>query len=75
MFLKLYVAGTTRWRQLIHPDEFERGDSPVPTVIMWVGIAVVAVGLIVWVGKYVTSYANHTPTNVPTPDAPTPGAP
>lgn len=70
MFLKLYVAAATRWRQLTDPDESDRGDSPVPTVIMWVGIAVVAVGLITWVGLYVTGYANHTPTNVPTPTAP-----
>ena len=32
----------------------------------------VAVGLITWVGMYVTGYANHTPTNVPNPGAPTP---
>jgi hypothetical protein len=70
VFLKLYVATTTRWRQLTHPDEFERGDSPVPTVIMWIGIAIVAVGLIVWVGKYVTDYANKAPTAPASPAAP-----
>ncbi len=70
MFLKLYVATSTRWRQLTHPDEFERGDSPVPTVIMWIGIAIVAVGLIVWVGKYVTDYANKAPSAPATPVAP-----
>jgi len=70
VFLKLYVATTTRWRQLTHPDEFDRGDSPVPTVIMWIGIAVVAVGLIVWVGKYVTDYANKAPTAPASPAAP-----
>ena len=74
MFLKLYVATTTRWRQLIHPDEFDRGYSPVPTVIMWIGIAVVAVGLIVWVGKYVYSYANQAPA-APTPNATPTAAP
>jgi len=72
MLLRLQVAAMTRWRQLRHPEEFDRGDSPVPTVIMWIGIAVVAVGLITWVGLYVTKYANHAPTNVPTPGAPTP---
>jgi len=72
MFLQLYVAAATRWRELTHPDESDRGDSPVPTVIMWVGIAVVAVGLITWVGLYVTGYANHTPINVPTPTPPNP---
>ena len=71
MFLKMYVAAAMRWRQLRHPDEFDRGDSPVPTVIMWIGIAVVAVGLIVWVGKYVYSYANTAPTAPATPTGPT----
>ena len=71
MFLKMYVAASMRWRQLRHPDEFDRGDSPVPTVIMWIGIAVVAVGLIVWVGKYVYSYANQAPTAPPAPTGPT----
>lgn len=70
MFLKMYVATTTRWRQLTHPDEFDRGDSPVPTVIMWIGIAAVAVVLIVWVGKYVTDYANKAPTAPANPVAP-----
>ena len=70
MLLRMYLSATNRWREL--KNEADRGDSPVPTVIMWVGIAVVAVGLITWVGLYVTGYANHTPTNVPTPGAPTP---
>lgn len=68
MFLRMYLSATNRWKEL--KNEADRGDSPVPTVIMWVGIAVVAVGLITWVGLYVTGYANHTPINVPTPAAP-----
>lgn len=72
MFLQLYVAAATRWRELTHPDECDRGDSPVPTVIMWIGIAVVAVGLITWVGLYVTGYANNTPKPPDTPVFPTP---
>lgn len=72
MFLQLYVAAATRWAELTHPDESDRGDSPVPTVIMWIGIAVVAAGLITWVGFYVTGYANKTPTPPATPVFPTP---
>ena len=33
-------------------------------------IAIVAVGLIVWVGKYVTDYANKAPSAPATPVAP-----
>jgi hypothetical protein len=62
MFLQLYVAATTRWRELTSKDEVDRGDSPVPTVIMWIGIALVAVALITWVGTYVANYTNSAPT-------------
>jgi hypothetical protein len=71
MFLRLQVAALTRWRELTHPNEFDRGDSPVPTVIMWIGIAVVAVGLIRWVGLYVTGYANTAPPAPAAPASPT----
>ncbi|HEU0240263.1 MAG TPA: hypothetical protein VFR11_13450 [Micromonosporaceae bacterium] len=71
MFLRLQVAALNRWRELTHPKEIDRGDSPVPTVIMWIGIAVVAVGLIAWVGLYVTHMANHAPGAPATPAAPT----
>jgi|GEM_PF-6371415 len=60
MLHRLSDAMASRWRTLTHQKD--RGDSPVPTVIMWIGIAVVAVGLIVWVGTYVTGYANRAPS-------------
>jgi hypothetical protein len=69
MFLQLYVAATTRWRELTSKDEVDRGDSPVPTVIMWIGIALVAVGLITWVGLYIRNIAGSAPT---APAAPAP---
>ena len=67
--LHLPSAMTARWRALKAAKD--RGDSPVPTVIMWIGIAVVAVGLIVWVGAYVTGYADKAPKAPATPAAPT----
>ena len=69
MFLHLYVAATTRWRELTRKDEADRGDSPVPTVIMWIGIALVAVGLITWVGLYIKNIAGKAPAAPATPDA------
>jgi len=71
MFLQLYVAATTRWRELTSKDETDRGDSPVPTVIMWIGIALVAVGLITWVGLYIKNIAGNAPA-APAVPAPIP---
>jgi hypothetical protein len=67
MLLRTYLSAANRWRKL--KDEADRGDSPVPTVIMWIGIAVVAVGLITWVGLYVTGTVGHAP-NTPNPAGP-----
>lgn len=67
MFLRATVAAMTRWRDLTSSEEVDRGDSPVPTVIIWIGIAVVAIGLITWVGTYVTGFTGGAPKGVPTP--------
>jgi hypothetical protein len=72
MFLQLYVAATSRWRELTSKDETDRGDSPVPTVIMWIGIALVAVGLITWVGLYIAKIANSAPAAPTAPGIPAP---
>ena len=69
MFLQLYVAATSRWRELTSKDETDRGDSPVPTVIMWIGIALVAVGLITWVGLYIKNIAGSAPAAPTAPPA------
>jgi hypothetical protein len=65
MFLRLTVATMTRWHELTHPAESDRGDSPVPTVIIWAGIAVVAAALIVWVTAVVTHFEGTSPFNPP----------
>jgi len=61
MFLNLYVAAMARWRELTAKDEADRGDSPVPTVVMWVGIALVAIALLAWAGTYITGYEAKAP--------------
>jgi hypothetical protein len=69
MLLRTAVAAQMRWRDLTRKDERERGDSPVPTVIMWIGIAIIAVGLVTWAGTYVLGFTNAAPSTVkpPTP--------
>jgi hypothetical protein len=62
MFLRLTVAAMNRWHDLTHPEESDRGDSPVPTVIIWAGIAIVAAALIVWVTTLVQGFEN-SPAN------------
>ena len=64
MHLRLTVAAQTRWRELTRKDERERGDSPVPTVIMWIGIAIIAVGLVTWAGTYVLNFTKTAPSTV-----------
>jgi len=65
--LRLTVATMMRWHDLTHTDESDRGDSPVPTVIIWAGIAAVAIALLAWVGTYVVGFegAASTPADLP----------
>ncbi len=63
--LELLGCRDARWRELTSKDQVDRGDSPVPTVIMSIGIAIVAVALITWVGVYVAGYAGKAPTAAP----------
>jgi hypothetical protein len=66
MLLRLTVAAMTRWHTLTSADENDRGDSPVPTVIIWVGIAVVAIGLVAWASTYVSNFTHDAQTTPPT---------
>lgn len=63
--LRLTVAAMNRWHDLTQPREHDRGDSPVPTVIIWAGIAVVAIAVMVWVTGLVGGFENNTPTQLP----------
>jgi hypothetical protein len=65
MFLRATVAAMTRWRQLTSSDESDRGDSPVPTVIIWIGVAGLAIALITWAGLYIQGLSDAAPKTVP----------
>jgi hypothetical protein len=65
--LRLTVGASTRWHELTRPQENDRGDSPVPTVIIWAGIAAVAIALLIWVGTFVTSFEGAAPKTTDLP--------
>jgi hypothetical protein len=66
MLLRLTVSAMTRWHELKSPKNTDRGDSPVPTVIIWAGIAFIAVAVMVWAANLVRTYEGSTPTGLPT---------
>jgi len=66
MLLRISVAAMNRWHELTHPKESDRGDSPVPTIIIWVGVATIAIGLLAWAGAYISARTGSAPTAVPT---------
>jgi hypothetical protein len=59
MLLRLSVAAMTRWHCLTSSEESDRGDSPVPTVIIWIGIAAIAAGVLTWAALYINHYENR----------------
>jgi hypothetical protein len=52
------AALLTRWNALVTDD---RGDSPIPSVIIWVGIAGLAVALLGLAGAYIASWTRLWP--------------
>jgi hypothetical protein len=67
MLYRATAAAMARWHEMTSKPETDRGDSPVPTVIIWIGIAIVAIGLIAWVGTYVTGFTGGSPKTLPSP--------
>ncbi|HEY2791008.1 MAG TPA: hypothetical protein VGJ28_01550 [Micromonosporaceae bacterium] len=66
MLLRLTVSTMTRWHRLRTVVTSDRGDSPVPTVIIWAGIAFIAVAVMVWAADLVRTYEGSTPKGLPT---------
>jgi hypothetical protein len=46
---------------MTRPGESDRGDSPVPTVIIWIGIAAIAIGVLAWAGTYIAGIEKAAP--------------
>jgi hypothetical protein len=54
-----------RLRRLSRPALTDRGDNPIPTTIIIAGLAVIAVALLVWLGRTMVNFMNEAPTNLP----------
>ncbi|MGI5211383.1 hypothetical protein [Plantactinospora sp. CA-290183] len=62
----LYTALAVRLAELRRDDQRDRGDSPVPTAVIIVGLAAAAVALTIAVSQSVSAWMG---------DLPVPGAP
>lgn len=61
------IAVAERLRQLRDAAERDRGDSPVPSAVIIVGLVLVAGVVIVALGALVRGYLAQAPTTVPQP--------
>jgi len=68
MHRRLTVAVLHRWHEAVREARSltrrDRGDSPIPTVIIWVGLAAIAATLVVWASNYLTSVEQQAPGDV-----------
>lgn len=62
---RTYWAIATRMRRLA--SERDRGDSPIPSTVIIVGMALLAIGLLVWLGTYVSDLIANARTDIPEP--------
>lgn len=61
----IHAAVAVRLQRLAR--ERDRGDSPIPSTVIIVGMAALAFGLLIWLGTYVLNWLNQAPTDVPEP--------
>ena len=64
---RIQIAATERLRQLGEASQRDRGDSPVPSAVIIVGLVLVAGVVIVALGALVRGYLDQAPTSVPQP--------
>ncbi|GAB7048039.1 hypothetical protein [Catenuloplanes indicus] len=65
LLIQAYVAVTTRLAQLNSPEKRDRGESPVSTVIIIAGLAVLAIGVLTWAGLKARDYMDHNTGVIP----------
>jgi uncharacterized membrane protein YidH (DUF202 family) len=64
---RIQIAATQRLRWLAARSQRDRGDSPVPSAVIIVGLVLVAGVVIVALGALVRGYLAQAPTSVPQP--------
>lgn len=67
LLLNAYVAVSTRLARLNRPENRDRGDGPVPTVIIIAGMAVLAVAVLTWAYAKADTFMDHSTGTVPVP--------
>ncbi|MFI5840191.1 hypothetical protein ACIA8K_10855 [Catenuloplanes sp. NPDC051500] len=65
LLLNAYVAVSTRLASLNRPENRDRGDGPVPTVIIIAGLAALAVGVLAWAYAKANTFMDHTTGTIP----------
>ncbi|MDR7278861.1 hypothetical protein [Catenuloplanes atrovinosus] len=65
LFLHAYAAVAARLTDLNRPENRDRGDSPVPTVIIIAGLAALAVAVLAWAFNEANLFMDHDTGNIP----------
>jgi multisubunit Na+/H+ antiporter MnhC subunit len=60
--LYLHTAVALRWAELRRADERDRGDSPVPTAVIILGMVVIAMAVTAFVFTRTNEWLNGIPT-------------
>ncbi|MFY1635472.1 hypothetical protein ACN27F_19730 [Solwaraspora sp. WMMB335] len=67
----LYLTVADRISEIRNDREQDRGDSPVPTAVIIVGLALVAIAVLTWASDLAFDFMNSNPS--PGDDLPDPG--
>ncbi|MDP9799761.1 hypothetical protein J2S43_008273 [Catenuloplanes nepalensis] len=65
LLIAAYVAVTTRLARLNSPENRDRGESPVSTVIIIAGLAILAIGVLAWAGDKALEYMDDPTGGLP----------
>jgi hypothetical protein len=65
LLLHAYVAVSTRLARLNRPENRDRGDGPVPTVIIIAGMAVLAIAVLTWAYAKANTFMDHSTGGIP----------
>lgn len=59
---RIQIAVVERLRSFMARAQDDRGDSPIPSAVIMIGLAVIAAGMLLLLGALVRGYINQAPT-------------